>query len=138
MEPRKDDDDPLQLQETAPAAGGGGGDCCVASPCGWIARLSHELHWSFVVAVVAVYGACQGVGNAVGGVAAGYYWKDVQRVQPSAAQFYQGVTGAPWLVKTLWGLLTDVVPVAGFRRRPYFALAGPSPDFFFLSLRRST
>ena len=75
-------------------------------------------------ASVAVYGACQGVGNAVGGVAAGYYWKDVQRVQPSAAQFYQGVTDAPWVVKPLWGLLTDVVPVAGYRRRPYFVLAG--------------
>jgi hypothetical protein len=71
-----------------------------------------------------VYGACQGVGNAIGGVAAGYYWKDVQRVQPSVAQFYQGVTDAPWIVKPIWGLLTDVVPVAGFRRRPYFVLAG--------------
>ncbi|KAJ1271743.1 hypothetical protein BS78_06G149500 [Paspalum vaginatum] len=135
MEPQKDA--PLQLQETDDASGGGG-DCCVASPCGWIVRLSHELHWSFVIAVVAVYGACQGVGNAVGSVAAGYYWKDVQRVQPSAAQFYQGITGAPWLVKTFWGLLTDVVPVAGFRRRPYFILAGVIgvPSMLMLSLNR--
>ncbi|RLM73978.1 putative folate-biopterin transporter 2 [Panicum miliaceum] len=123
MEPQEDG--PLRLQE--PAAAGCGviiGKSCVASPCRWLRRLSRELHWSFVLAVVAVYGACQGVGNAVGGVAAGYYWKDVQRVQPSAAQFYQGVTDAPWVVKPLWGLLTDVVPVAGYRRRPYFVLAG--------------
>ncbi|KAL6903638.1 hypothetical protein ACP4OV_004451 [Aristida adscensionis] len=122
MEPRADG--PLQVQETAADGGGGNGERWVASPCGWLRRLSRELHWSFVLAVVAVYGSCQGVGNAVGGVAAGYYWKDVQRVQPSAAQFYQGVTDAPWVVKPLWGLLTDVVPVAGFRRRPYLALAG--------------
>ncbi|CAD6263183.1 unnamed protein product [Miscanthus lutarioriparius] len=115
------EDGPLQLQETA---AGDRGKCCVASPCEWLGRLSRELHWSFVLAVVAVYGACQGVGNAIGGVAAGYYWKDVQRVQPSAAQFYQGVTDAPWIVKPIWGLLTDVVPVVGFRRRPYFVLAG--------------
>ncbi|CAL5068693.1 unnamed protein product [Urochloa decumbens] len=123
MEPREDG--PLHLQE--PAAGGCGaiiGKSCVASPCRWLRRLSRELHWSFVLVVVAVYGACQGVGNSVGGVAAGYYWKDVQRVQPSAAQFYQGVTDAPWVVKPLWGLLTDVIPVAGYRRRPYFVLAG--------------
>uniref|UniRef100_A0A0D9W6R8 Major facilitator superfamily (MFS) profile domain-containing protein n=1 Tax=Leersia perrieri TaxID=77586 RepID=A0A0D9W6R8_9ORYZ len=95
-----------------------------AAGAGWLRRLSRELHWSFVLAVVAVYGACQGVGDAVGGVAAGYYWKDVQRVQPSAAQFYQGFVSAPWVVKPIWGLLTDVVPVAGYRRRPYFLLAG--------------
>lgn len=123
MEPREDR--PLQLQETAAASAGCGcGKCWVASPCWWMGRLSRELHWSFVMAIVTVYGACQGVGNAIGGVAAGYYWKDVQRVQPSAAQFYQGITDAPWVVKPLWGLLTDIVPVAGFRRRPYFALAG--------------
>uniref|UniRef100_A0A0A9DTS2 Uncharacterized protein n=1 Tax=Arundo donax TaxID=35708 RepID=A0A0A9DTS2_ARUDO len=103
---------------------GGNGECRVASPGSWLERLSHELHWSFVLAVVAVYGACQGVGDALNRVAVGYYWKDVQRVQPSAAQFYQSVTGAPWVVKPLWGLLTDVVPVAGYRRRPYFVLAG--------------
>ncbi|TKW05241.1 hypothetical protein SEVIR_7G163200v4 [Setaria viridis] len=119
------EDRALRLQESA--GGGCGvtiGKSCVAFPCRWLRRLSRELHWSFVLAVVAVYGACQGVGNAVGGVAAGYYWKDVQRVQPSAAQFYQGVTDAPWVVKPLWGLLTDVIPVAGYRRRPYFVLAG--------------
>nr|CAB3487531.1 unnamed protein product [Digitaria exilis] len=124
MEPREDG--PLRLQEPAAGGGRGGiiGKCFVGSPCAWLRRLSRELHWSFVLAVVVVYGACQGVGNAVGGVAAGYYWKDVQRVQPSVAQFYQGVTDAPWVVKPLWGLLTDVIPVAGYRRRPYFVLAG--------------
>lgn len=77
-----------------------------------------------MLAVFAVYGACQGVGNAVGVVAASYYSKDVLRLQPSAAQFYQGIVDSPWVVKPVWGLLTDVVPVAGYRRRPYFLLAG--------------
>ncbi|EAZ31237.1 hypothetical protein OsJ_15337 [Oryza sativa Japonica Group] len=77
-------------------------------------------------------------GDAVGGVAAGYYWKDVQRVQPSAAQFYQGFVSAPWVVKPIWGLLTDVVPVAGYRRRPYFLLAGVigASSMLTLSLHR--
>uniref|UniRef100_A0A0E0PLQ8 Uncharacterized protein n=1 Tax=Oryza rufipogon TaxID=4529 RepID=A0A0E0PLQ8_ORYRU len=106
---RQEEDDDAALRE----AGGG-----ASFPGGWLRRLSRELRWSFVLAVVAVYGACQGVGDAVGGVTAGYYWKDVQRVQPSAAQFYQGFVSAPWVVKPIWGLLTDVVPVAGYRRRP--------------------
>ncbi|KAK3142170.1 hypothetical protein QOZ80_4BG0343170 [Eleusine coracana subsp. coracana] len=114
----------MEPQEVGEAGVSSNTDCCAASPCDWLRRLSRELHWTFVLAVVVVYGACQGVGNSVGGVAAGYYWKDVQRVQPSAAQFYQGLTDAPWVVKPLWGLLTDVIPVVGFRRRPYFVLAG--------------
>lgn len=114
----------MEPREDGEAGAGSNTDCCAASPCNWLRRLSRDLHWSFVLAVVAVYGACQGVGNSVGGVAAGYYWKDVQLLQPSAAQFYQGLTDAPWVIKPLWGLLTDIVPVAGFRRRPYFVLAG--------------
>ncbi|CAL5026631.1 unnamed protein product [Urochloa decumbens] len=130
MEPPEDGD--LRLQDAAGGAGsvsytqgGSSGECCVAFPRGgWLGRLSRELHWSFLLAVVAVYGGCQGVGDALNGVASGYYWKDVQRVQPSAAQFYRGITGAPWIVKPLWGLLTDVVPMAGYRRRPYLVVAG--------------
>ncbi|XP_051218041.1 probable folate-biopterin transporter 2 [Lolium perenne] len=125
MDPRDREDGPIQ---EAGAAGSdssdGSGECGVASPYRWLRRLSRELHWSFVLAVFAVYGACQGVGNAVGLVAATYYCKDVLRVQPAAAQFYQGIVNSPWVVKPIWGLLTDVVPVAGYRRRPYFLLAG--------------
>uniref|UniRef100_N1QZC4 Major facilitator superfamily (MFS) profile domain-containing protein n=1 Tax=Aegilops tauschii TaxID=37682 RepID=N1QZC4_AEGTA len=77
-----------------------------------------------MLAVFAVYGACQGVGSAIGVVAASYYSKDVLRLQPSAAQLYQGIVDSPWVVKPIWGLLADVVPVAGYRRRPYFLLAG--------------
>lgn len=47
------EDAPLQLQETGR---GDRGKCCVAFPCGWLGRLSRELHWTFVLAVAAVYG----------------------------------------------------------------------------------
>ncbi|KAJ6833060.1 putative folate-biopterin transporter 2 [Iris pallida] len=86
--------------------------------------LCDEMHWSFVFGVIVIYGVSQGLGGAVSRVASDYYWKDVQMVQPSEAQVYQGITSIPWLVKPLWGLLTDVLPVAGYRRRPYFIFAG--------------
>nr|CAB3469583.1 unnamed protein product [Digitaria exilis] len=94
------------------------------SPVAWLRMLARELHWSFVLGVVATYGVSQGLGGGINRVASDYYWKDVQRVQPSVAQVYQGVTSIPWMVKPLWGLFTDVLPVAGYRRRPYFILAG--------------
>lgn len=104
-----------------PAQGGAG---WTPSPVAWFRMLVKELHWSFVLGVVATYGVSQGLGGGITRVASDYYWKDVQKVQPSAAQVYHGVTSIPWLIKPLWGLLTDVLPVAGYRRRPYFVLAG--------------
>ncbi|MCI14191.1 putative folate-biopterin transporter 2, partial [Trifolium medium] len=86
--------------------------------------LSREMHWSFVFGVVVVYGISQGVGGALAGVGTKYYMKDVQKVQPSEAQVYAGITSIPWIVKPLWGLLTDVLPIFGYRRRPYFIFAG--------------
>ncbi|KAF0901979.1 hypothetical protein E2562_011808 [Oryza meyeriana var. granulata] len=108
----------------AAAAVAEGGAAWRASPVGWFRMLAKELHWSFVLGVVSTYGVSQGLGGGIMRVASDYYWKDVQRVQPSAAQVYQGVTSIPWMVKPLWGLLTDVLPIAGYRRRPYFVLAG--------------
>lgn len=97
---------------------------CFCIPITWLKMLATEMHWSFVLGVVVVYGISQGLGGALSRVGTEYYMKDVQKVQPSEAQVYGGITSIPWLVKPLWGLLTDVVPVFGYRRRPYFILAG--------------
>ncbi|CAL9046827.1 probable folate-biopterin transporter 2 [Musa acuminata AAA Group] len=94
------------------------------SPLRWFRMLAEEMHWSFVFGVITVYGISQGFGGAIAKVATDYYWKDVQMVQPSAAQVYHGIISIPWIVKPLWGLLTDVLPMAGYRRRPYFILSG--------------
>lgn len=100
--------------------------CCgwCMTPIHWIKMLSKETHWSFVLGVVFVYGISQGLGGALARVGTEYYMKDVQKVQPSEAQVYAGITSIPWIVKPLWGLLTDVLPVLGYRRRPYFMLSG--------------
>lgn len=93
-------------------------------PLQWLKMLGEELHWSFVLGVVIVYGISQGFGVGLSRVSTQYYMKDVQKVQPSQAQVLIGVIHFPWIVKPLWGLLTDVVPIFGYRRRPYFIFAG--------------
>ncbi|XP_062233424.1 probable folate-biopterin transporter 2 isoform X1 [Phragmites australis] len=114
----------IEAAPGSPSKGAEDGPGRPLSPAAWFRMLARELHWSFVFGVVATYGISQGLGGGITRVASDYYWKDVQRVQPSAAQVYQGVTSIPWMVKPLWGLLTDVLPVVGYRRRPYFILAG--------------
>lgn len=108
-------------EENEPKKGCSGALC---TPINWFKMLCVEMHWSFVMGVLVVYGINQGLGGALYRVGTEYYMKDVQKVQPSEAQFYQGITSIPWLVKPLWGLLTDVLPIFGYRRRPYFIVAG--------------
>lgn len=107
---------------------------CLWTPIYWIKMLATEMHWSFVLSVVIVYGISQGLGGALARVGTQYYMKDVQKVQPSEAQVYAGITSLPWIVKPLWGLLTDVLPIFGYRRRPYFILAGCLGVFSMLLL----
>lgn len=106
----------------------------VVEPAEWIRMLCRELNGSFVFGVVVVYGLSQGFAGSFFRVVSDYYWKDVQRVQPSAVQFFIGFYYLPWIMKPIWGLLTDVVSVRGYRRRPYFVAAGnelPSFTLFF-------
>lgn len=71
-----------------------------------------------------MYGFNQGIGLGLSKVGTQYYMKDVQKLQPSEAQVYHAMIMMPWMIKPLWGLLTDTVPVAGRRRRPYFVFSG--------------
>ncbi|XP_022731052.1 probable folate-biopterin transporter 2 isoform X2 [Durio zibethinus] len=97
---------------------------CFSGPIYWLKMLAVEMHWSFVFGVVAIYGINQGFGGALARIVTEYYMKDVQEVQPSEAQVYSGITSIPWIIKPIWGLLTDVLPIMGYRRRPYFILSG--------------
>ncbi|CAN6470956.1 unnamed protein product [Victoria cruziana] len=91
----------------------------VASPVHWLRMLGKEMHWSFVAGVIVVYGVRQGIGRSLNQLASDYYSKDVQMVKLSAAQVYQGITGFPWMVKPLWGLLIDVLPISHLTDAPY-------------------
>lgn len=94
------------------------------TPMNWFKMLSSELHWSFVVGVVIVYGISQGLSMGLSRIGIQYYLKDDQKVQPSEAQVYFGIIQIPWMVKPFWGLLTDTLPILGYRRKPYFVFAG--------------
>ncbi|PKA49403.1 putative folate-biopterin transporter 6 [Apostasia shenzhenica] len=86
--------------------------------------LCRELNTSFVVGIFLVYGLSQGFAGSFFRVVSDFYWKDVQKMQPSAVQMYVGLYYIPWIMKPVWGFLTDTFPVRGYRRRPYFILAG--------------
>lgn len=106
-----------------PARGGGWAEAAL-EPVRWVRMLCRELGATFVAGVVLVYGLNQGFAGSFFRVASDYYWKDVQRVQPATVQFLSIFFHVPWVLKPLWGVMTDVLPVRGYRRRPYFVFSG--------------
>ncbi|MCL7033827.1 hypothetical protein MKW94_029041 [Papaver nudicaule] len=96
----------------------------ICEPFQWIQMLCHELNTSFVLGVVIVYGFNQGFSGSLFRVVSDYYWKDVQKIQPSTVQLYVGFYYIPWIMKPVWGLLTDIFTVNGYHRRPYFVISG--------------
>lgn len=93
-------------------------------PIEWIRMLSSRLHPTFVLGVVLVYGLSLGFAGSFFKVVSDFYWKDVQKLQPSAVQLFIGLYYIPWVMKPIWGLLTDVLPIKEYRRKPYFICAG--------------
>nr|XP_043608492.1 probable folate-biopterin transporter 6 [Erigeron canadensis] len=96
----------------------------ILQPFQWIQMLSSELNPSFILGIFLIYGLSQGFSGSFFKVVTDYYWKDVQKVQPSKVQLFVGLYHIPWVMKPVWGLMTDVFPVMGYRRRPYFIIAG--------------
>ncbi|KAG4931440.1 hypothetical protein AAZX31_17G210200 [Glycine max] len=96
----------------------------LTEPIQWIQSLSSQLNPTFVIGVFIIYGIGQGFSGSLFKVVSDYYWKDVQKIQPSTVQLYVGFYFIPWVLKPLWGILTDAFPVRGYRRRPYFIISG--------------
>lgn len=96
----------------------------ILQPIQWLTMLSSHLNPTFIFGIFLVYGLGQGFSGSFFKVVADYYWKDVQKIQPSTVQLYSGLYFIPWVLKPVWGILTDTFPVRGYRRRPYFVVAG--------------
>ncbi|XP_028792601.1 probable folate-biopterin transporter 6 isoform X2 [Neltuma alba] len=120
---RNEDSDPLK-SPASPAPRTTGLVSFVLEPFQWLTMLSSQLNPTFIAGVFLVYGLGQGFSGSFFKVVSDYYWKDVQKVQPSVVQLYAGLYFIPWVMKPVWGIFTDTFPVRGYRRRPYFVLAG--------------
>ena len=51
-------------------------------------------------------------------------FKDELELDPATVGLLTGVTAFPWLIKPLYGFLSDAVPIWGYKRRSYLMLCG--------------
>ncbi|MBD2579017.1 folate/biopterin family MFS transporter [Oscillatoria sp. FACHB-1406] len=57
-------------------------------------------------------------------LAISFFLKDELGLSPAQTAALLGVAAIPWTIKPLFGFLSDGLPIAGYRRRPYLILAG--------------
>lgn len=53
-----------------------------------------------------------------------FFYKDTLHLEPAEISFLAGIATFPWLVKPLYGFLSDSFPIMGYRRRSYLLLCG--------------
>lgn len=53
-----------------------------------------------------------------------YFVKDELDLSPAEASLIFSASSIPWLIKPLWGFISDSVPLFGYRRKSYLVLCG--------------
>ncbi|KAG2422597.1 hypothetical protein HXX76_015924 [Chlamydomonas incerta] len=57
-------------------------------------------------------------------LAVSFFFKDELHIEPAEVAMLTGLSSLPWMVKPLYGFLSDSVPLFGYRRRSYLVLCG--------------
>lgn len=87
------------------------------------------------VAILVVY-LMQG-SLTIGDLITSLFLRDELGLSPADMAAITGVLGLPWMIKPLYGLATDRLPVFGLRRKPYLVGAGFIGALSFLALGNS-
>ena len=80
-------------------------------------ELSTEL-----IAILSVY-FVQGI-LGLARLAVSFFLKDELGLSPAQVSALFGIVSLPWMIKPVFGLLSDGLPIFGYRRRPYLVLSG--------------
>ncbi|MBD2503010.1 folate/biopterin family MFS transporter [Anabaena azotica] len=75
-----------------------------------------------LIAILSVY-FVQGI-LGLARLAVSFFLKDELLLSPVQVSALLGVVALPWMVKPLFGFISDGLPIFGYRRRPYLVLSG--------------
>jgi len=67
-------------------------------------------------------------------LAVSFFLKDDLGLTPAETEALLGIAMLPWIVKPLFGFLSDGLPLFGYRRRPYLILAGLLGAFSWIAM----
>src|SRR6476659_2381146 len=57
-------------------------------------------------------------------LAISFFLKDELGIGPAQVSALMGIAALPWMIKPVFGFISDGLPIFGYRRRPYLVLSG--------------
>ena len=75
-----------------------------------------------LLAILMVY-AVQGI-LGISRLAVSFFLKDELALSPAEVAALMGIAALPWVIKPVFGFISDGLPILGYRRRPYLILSG--------------
>ncbi|MBD2253919.1 folate/biopterin family MFS transporter [Nostoc parmelioides] len=85
-----------------------------------------------LIAILSVY-FVQGI-LGLARLAVSFFLKDELLLSPVQVSALMGIVALPWMVKPLFGFISDGLPIFGYRRRPYLVLSGILGAISWISL----
>ena len=67
-------------------------------------------------------------------LAVSFFLKDSLGLTPAEVAALTGISSLPWIIKPLFGFMSDGLPILGYRRRPYLILSGLLGSVSWLAL----
>lgn len=67
-------------------------------------------------------------------LAVSFFLKDDLGLTPAEVAALTGISALPWIIKPLFGFMSDGLPIFGYRRRPYLILSGLLGTLSWLAL----
>jgi len=87
---------------------------------------------SDILAIALVY-FVQGI-IGLSSLAITFYYKDTLHLEPSELSFIGSITAIPWIIKPLYGFISDTYPLFGYKRKGYLILSGLLSSSSWLSM----
>lgn len=75
-----------------------------------------------LIAILTVY-FVQGI-LGLARLAVSFFLKDNIGLSPAEVGVLTGISSIPWIIKPVFGFISDGIPILGYRRRPYLILSG--------------
>ncbi len=85
-----------------------------------------------LIAILLVY-FVQGI-LGLGRLAVSFFLKDELAMSPAEVSAMLGIVAIPWMIKPVFGFISDGVPILGYRRRPYIIFSGILGAFSWVAL----